>query len=338
MGQEQNNKVYLSSEIALAMDDEDKTVPTQIMVGDSRQLYVHGVDLTIAKEKMRQIVKNFNLGTLGRKIPVNYDHPRNSFGGMPSIAAGWVKELKAKEGVDKEVTLFAKIEWNDRGEEDIVNKRYAYVSPGLYWNFINPQDGETEHGAVLYEISLTNDPANTRLDSIVELNNNTNNSTALEDNMPDDIKKFKEELSAAKVELASMTTELAKTKTELEQTISELSAERKKRAEHQRSVELDGFIKEGRITPAAKETAMKLCASGYVGFKAGIPEKAVVAMSAKSVSSPTGAKGQYASPGDEVDALASKMVKEDASMSYSDAVSSVLETNKELAVRYYNEE
>ncbi|MDP2832166.1 MAG: phage protease [Pseudomonadota bacterium] len=64
--------------------------------------------------------------TWGMDLPVDYEHQSVTAGtnGQPAPAAGWIKQLDAREG-----GLWGRVEWTERALAMIRAKEYRYLSP-----------------------------------------------------------------------------------------------------------------------------------------------------------------------------------------------------------------
>src|SRR5581483_12156907 len=59
-------------------------------------------------------------------LPIDYDHATDlgATAGRPAPAAGWIKELSARDGA-----LWGRVEWTPHGAAALATKEYRYVSP-----------------------------------------------------------------------------------------------------------------------------------------------------------------------------------------------------------------
>ncbi len=74
-------------------------------------------------------------------------------------ARGWVKSLRVGPSTKdpSKMSLFGTVEWTAEGTEDVVGKRFRYISGGVLWNARHPEKG-TSIGTVLNHVALTRDP------------------------------------------------------------------------------------------------------------------------------------------------------------------------------------
>lgn len=304
--------------------------PQEIMISSSNSFFDFGFELTISRKRIFEMSENFKSKILGREVPVNYDHPRMRM--SRTEAAGWIKELKVVEGEDREAQLMARIEWNDKGKESIKNKHYAYTSIGGYHNFIDPSDGKTEHGMTLFEVSLTNDPANVNLEAITQLSKGVNGMDKDENKRMDEMKAL---LEKSKLELAKSQMAFDAEKLKLKNEKDLFSRNKKEFEEKERTSHLDKLISEGRLTPAARDKALTLSRDEYAGFLLGIPDKEIISMNSRSINAKDSKKKKMRAE-DEIDDMAKKKM-ENSKMSYAEAVDTVLTENVELSNRYESE-
>ena len=95
-------------------------------------------------ESVAAMVESFNVR--GVDLVVDYEH--QSLNGGRAPAAGWIKEMAAKED-----GLWARVEWTAQAQEYLHNKEYRYFSPVL------KLDPDTRKPLVLMHVALTNVPA-----------------------------------------------------------------------------------------------------------------------------------------------------------------------------------
>ncbi len=98
----------------------------------------------VDRESLAAMVEAFN--SRGVDLVVDYEH--QSLNGGRAPAAGWIKELAAKED-----GLWARVEWTAQAQEYLRQKEYRYFSPVL------KLDPETRKPLVLMHVALTNVPA-----------------------------------------------------------------------------------------------------------------------------------------------------------------------------------
>lgn len=112
----------------------------------------HSGPFSIEDGDLDSMVETFN----ARKIdpPVDFDHS-TVFGGGP--AAGWITAMR-REGSNLE----AKIEFNKRGREAVLNKEYRYFSPTIQFSkhSLDLETFEVERSGAekIHSVALTNTP------------------------------------------------------------------------------------------------------------------------------------------------------------------------------------
>jgi len=59
-------------------------------------------------------------------LPIDWEHAteKKAPKGEPAPAAGWIKAMEVRDGA-----IWGRIEWTDKGADDVKNKRYRYLSP-----------------------------------------------------------------------------------------------------------------------------------------------------------------------------------------------------------------
>ena len=82
----------------------------------------------------------------GNDLVIDYEH--QSLKGERAPAAGWIKDLEARED-----GLWGKVEWTPKAQEYLRHKEYRYFSPVLH---LDPQ---TRRPLALTQVALTNVPA-----------------------------------------------------------------------------------------------------------------------------------------------------------------------------------
>jgi phage I-like protein len=107
---------------------------------------------TVDRTAMETIVQGFT--ARGIDLVIDYEH--QSLGPERAPAAGWIKELQARED-----GLWGRVDWTPQGGEYLKNREYRYFSPVLRL------DPETRRPTALLHMGLTNVPAINRLAPLV---------------------------------------------------------------------------------------------------------------------------------------------------------------------------
>ena len=310
-------EIRLSSNEAI---DQNGGAPSRLMILNTEKFYIYGEKLQFRKKDFKAMIKNFKEKTIGHEIPVNYGHGGYRADGR---AAGWIKGLDIEEN-----RLMADIEWNAKGKEAVEAKEYAYHSIGATMSSTDPRDGSTEKGAILFELSLTNRPANVHIESLVELEKEIEEDQEMNE-------KEKLELEKGRLELAAQKGELEAAKKEIEAARGEIVKEKLKLSRERRETELESFVSNKNITPAQRDKALELSSSAYEGFKLAIPEtKLDIQTTPKGIgNNGEGEEILAEKAGEEVHRLAVKLEKEEG-IEYGDAVDRVLDNDPELAKQY----
>lgn len=111
----------------------------------------------------KAIVAAFNEEPENRRAkPLDWEHKGHSnWMSDHNPAAGWIEELKV--GEDKE-SVWGRIEWTDIGRDDVLNKRYRYISPVVAIRWPIDSEGNIDWDGIpeatkLIDAALTNNPA-----------------------------------------------------------------------------------------------------------------------------------------------------------------------------------
>jgi phage I-like protein len=126
--------------------------------------------LEIDEEALARIVGAFQ--ARGVDLVVDYEHQSLKGGRAP--AAGWIKELSARED-----GLWARVEWTPAARDYLRNREYRYFSPVLR---LNPESRRPE---ALLQVALTNVPAIRALPPLVAKFQGEAGSEALETLSPE---------------------------------------------------------------------------------------------------------------------------------------------------------
>lgn len=118
----------------------------EVNLADGRESF------TVDAASLEQIVAAFR--TRGIDMVVDYEH--ESLAGGRAPAAGWIKELQARDD-----GLWGRVDWTPAASEYLKNKEYRYFSPVLRL------DPETRKPLALLHMGLTNVPAINHLTPLV---------------------------------------------------------------------------------------------------------------------------------------------------------------------------
>lgn len=295
--------------------DSEGGAPERIKILDTGKIFKYGVEITFRKKDLVSIVRNFKKMAIGHKVPVNYS-PHGD-----GKAAGWIKELEL-EGND----LMADLQWNQKGRESVENKEYIYHSVGVHMDYPSPKENKGM-GPALYELTLTNSPANANIEALVELEKESQEDEIMTEKEKLELEKDRKDIESKRVELEKAREEVEAAKKELLATKLELSRER-------RELELGPLVEAKKITPAQRDAALKLSNDAYEGFKLAIPEKALdINTAPKGKVDTSGVELTSASVQEEIHRLAVE-IEEKEKIDYGEAVLQVLEKNKNLAKEY----
>lgn len=118
----------------------------EVPLGDGRE------PLRVDDEALAAMVAHFE--ARGLDLVVDYEH--QSLTGLKAPAAGWIKELAARED-----GLWARVQWTDTARDHIAAREYRYFSPVL------ELEEKTRRPLALLQVALTNTPAINGLDPLV---------------------------------------------------------------------------------------------------------------------------------------------------------------------------
>lgn len=123
-----------------------------------------GADPDITTEAVNNWITNFESNARGQYIPLVVDHPFFKEFPTDTKARGWIKTIYRKGDSD----VFAKVKLTPLGVKTITDQEYLYISPGWFPKYQHVLFGNDVKD-VLFEVSLTNTPAQKMLQPITEL-------------------------------------------------------------------------------------------------------------------------------------------------------------------------
>ncbi len=130
---------------------------TKVQVARTGTNMVHGAygKITITKKDLKEMKSNFENNARGLldedgKPILQFDFKHFE----DDTAAGWIKALLISDDGQK---LYASVEFNDDGKEDLKKNRFKFVSPAIVNNFTNNATGK-KHKIILKGAALTNIP------------------------------------------------------------------------------------------------------------------------------------------------------------------------------------
>ncbi|MFH1027682.1 MAG: phage protease [Pseudomonadota bacterium] len=227
----------------------------------------------------------------GKDLPVDWEHSTQlkAPAGDQAPAAGWIKELDAREGG----SIWGRIEWTPKGGESITNKEYRYFSPvfdyeiesrrifkfkscgltnqpNLFIEALNSVQQQEELNMVLADLlAALGLPATATFQEALNqiARNKADHATALNQVQNPPLDKFvpRGDYDTALNRASAVETELKKIKdTQLETSINS---------------EIDAALKAGKITPATKEYHEASCRQegGLERFKGFVNASPVIA-------------------------------------------------------------
>ena len=354
-----NNPFYLSTGIRLGEVANPEDVPSRLEILNTTKIKKDADwELAFSVAQLAQVVENFEKKTLGRDVPVNIDHPR--WRGATSEAYGWINQMNLvrEHGEGEKARLIANINWNKSGREMIASGAFKYTSIGAYLNYLSHNDGKTRYGMVLFELSLTNDPAFLALPKIGEeslaefrsfcQNKNHNDlfDGGSEMDKDKEILNLTKKVSEQDLELQRLNKDLAELEKETVALNLSLEKANKELELADRTNKLDKLIVERKISPAQKEKALALSKEEFAGFMTALSMSNTQVSSASSAQLPEGAVAIKAGEGEagpnstqeNVMELAKKLQDElagkNVKINLSEAVKRVLKKDPKLHQRF----
>ncbi len=107
--------------------------------------------LNVTKDKLKQMVKNFNDKVLGRDVSTDFSHEPNKG------ASSWIKELNIKPNERDGYTLVGTAELTEQGKSALKSKKYRYFSSTYVDDYRDKESGKS-HGAAVMGGAFTNMP------------------------------------------------------------------------------------------------------------------------------------------------------------------------------------
>lgn len=283
----------------------------------------------IKKEHIESMVRNFESKV--RKIDLAIDFAHES----DKIAAGWVESLFLDEssGVAE---LWATVKWTPPGKQSLIDRQYRYLSADFTFNY---QDNETlqEYGPTLFGAGLTNRPVVKAMAPVIELSERKEiNKMDEKDKMIEQLKAQIAELLKAKegyeTEMGAMKAKMGDYETQMGAAKMEKEAVEKALAEKVKGDKFNALMSEGKTCEAQRDAFMK---DDFENFA-----KLAQPVKLNETGNKTG-ECQKTTPStsdeayEEIMKLAAARVSENKSLILADAVSQVLEENRDLAKTYY---
>jgi len=123
-------------------------------------------NFTFDETNAEMVLDNFKKSTVDTVIDYEHQTLNAMFNGQPAPAAGWIKELEAKD----DGIWCIEIEWNQKAKEHLKNKEYKYLSPVIEFDAQDRITGKPI-GTRLHSCGLTNIPFLEELTPIINKNN-----------------------------------------------------------------------------------------------------------------------------------------------------------------------
>jgi len=307
-----------------------------------------------SKEDLQEMATNFNSNIVGTEIPVDLNHDPEH------IAYAWITprsmEVKESTKIEGQFSLFANLyKFTPEGEDMVKTGKIRYFSLQIQHKFEKFVDkAKKTFNNVIRALALTNMPVIKDMAPILSEKENKSGENNLSDNPKEnmDAKELKEMQDSHAVELAEAkkTGEIAlaekeKEAKELSEKLDTVNAEKHEAflSEGVKALALSEDQKVGfkggemdKVAEFVKELSEEQ-AIAYFALHQGIITSVVLGEEGDAGEGEEG-KWDEAKEGEEAAEeakdLATKMAKEDK-ISFSEAMSKVLDQNKELAAKLY---
>lgn len=151
-------------ELPAGVADGASAPPTEILL-------VPAGDLPTQPHDPRAPFRNDNVEALvaatreiGHDLVIDYDHHSDLSiqNGAKAIAAGWIKDVFAREGA-----LWGRVEWTSTARKHLSEREYRFISPTFLF------DSATRNATRLLRAALTNDPALQQMKAIASTQGET---------------------------------------------------------------------------------------------------------------------------------------------------------------------
>lgn len=245
----------------------------EVVLGDDRDPF------SVTDKSILSIIATWE--KRGNDLVIDYEH--QTVTGSEAPAAGWVKELSARDD-----GLWARVEWTERAQRYIETKEYRYFSPVVVLN-------EKRQPTELLHAALTNFPAITNLTPLTAKDTATGGNENKEIENMEKLKKwFGLEDSAGEDEIIALVDDRQKKLTQalglpLEAAVNEMmgailalkqsrdslaslqeevAALKSEMAAKQAMDMVESAIKEGKVIPGQRDWALEYARSDRKGFEA----------------------------------------------------------------------
>ena len=243
--------------------DKENNLPTKLLFATTKDILYGDELVSFSNKDLKEIKRNFDNNELGNDVVLNYNHTFYNDG----RAAGWVDSLQYKATDDGVGQLFADVTWTPNGKEDVIGKVYKYTSVGVFHDAISANDNHTRVGKTLFEISLTNTPADNNLEAIQQMSKKLNEEKK---DMTDKDKtslELTKELLEKNITLENSNKKIIELESKVKEVTQKFLAEKKRTLQLDREKTIDKMIIEKEMVPAQKEKALELSEDQFEGFK-----------------------------------------------------------------------
>lgn len=291
--------------------------------------------ITITKDVLLKLKENFDNKIRGIDLAFDYKHESDD------IASGWFKEVELR---DNDTTFWVRTEWTPAGEQKLSDKEFRYTSADFTLDYTS-NENKKKYGPTLFGAALTNRPFIKNMVPVVQLNEKEKpNGGLCMDDKDKKIEELTSQLKAAMDKLAALQQgdtdatmkELKDKNAEMEKALGEYKEKDLKAQADQKLAEKKGkfdiMLKEGKTVEAQREAFMK---DDMMKFTELAQPMKLKEAGHGGAGDGGGTAGETAA--DKIQKLAEAKMKDDKKLTLSEAISSVMKTEKALALEYRKE-
>lgn len=263
--------------------------------------------LSITKDILNTMVKNFNDKVRGVELSIDYAHNADK------ESAAWIKTLSLENDSNE---LWAEVEWTPVGKEKVSNKEFRYLSADFHFQY-EDNEKKKSYGPTLFGAGLTNRPFVKHMHPIIfsEYQNENNQEKKKMEN--EDMKKENESLKKQLADI-QLKMEADKKKAEEEKVLAEKKST------------FDKMLSEGKVVEAQRDSYLANDFQKFVSLASNV-NLSEQGHSATKKTTETEKKGDAQ---DKILKLAEEKVSSKKSANLSEAIKAVLSENKDLSAEY----
>ncbi len=162
---DKNQNLFLSENLTSPIPYKTDNSPTY-KNGDIVDMQFCCIGDNVEEQTLNDFIKNFYSQALGQSLGLHVDHPFFGDGDYPTDKQryGDIMNVYRKGSVEGWIS----VRLNNLGADALNNRAYLYLSPGWWGKYKHKLTGE-EVKNVLFEVSMTNMPAEKMMASIVQM-------------------------------------------------------------------------------------------------------------------------------------------------------------------------